>query len=558
MKATEKIKLSSERVQLVGQLKANELKGVAKVKAAKRIQEIVVLLKGGLNNSDGANSADQFHQNLKNELGQIDLTPFERIVQNNEITIDTLQGAVTSTKMLLNSVAVPKVFLDAVQVVSNKVSDGSLLDSLGAKAVELVHDLEQAILGMRNGLMLDSTNIPDATIACGKQIVGLLQDSGWTVTKNGIWSHALESFSFRINANRLYSLDIEVYQNQSNVNVLTTNGINTEEITDFMNGFIEQEQNKLSFSSDSYELKLAQQLIRKYPEECLQLIDVIAQTAATSQVNSGENPTQEQLENNDYHTAKMDISGMKIAIENPVGSIRRGVDENGNAWETQMLAHYGFIEDTEGADGDELDVFIVPGTPHDYDGRVFVISQLDRKGNFDEHKVIIGIASKNQAAALYRAHYDENFNGIGSIHDLSIEDLKSRIYKGTTAMLDSVKPMMLDSWVNDGRYELIPVKKLDVNMLDDGEKEAKATIKEPIVVFTQGSKNYVVHGRKRLEIANKNGELLIPAIAFDAEQGYTKDDIKKAIRQCGSVVHAEALGALIEANASKRLASELA
>jgi hypothetical protein len=430
--------------------------------------------------------------------------------------------------------------------------------STGSKAAELIHELEQAILGMRNGMMLDSTNNSDATASCGKRIIGMLHNSGWTATKNGIWSHALESFSFRINTNRLYTFDIEVYQNNSNVNVLTTNGINTQEIADFMNGFIEQEQNKLSFGSDSYELKLAQQLIRKYPEECLQLIDVIAQTAGTSQINSGENPTQEQLENNDYHTAKLDIAGMKIAIENPVGSIRRGVDENGDAWETQMSAHYGFIEGTEGADGDELDVFIAPGTPHDYDGRVFVIGQLDRKGNFDEHKVIIGIASKNQAAALYRAHYDENFNGIGSIHDLSIEDFKSRIYKGTTAMLDSIKPMMLDSWANDGRYELMPTKKLDLSILDDGEKEAKATIKEPIVVFIQGSKNYVVHGRKRLEIANKNGEILIPAIAFDAQEGYTKDDIKKAIRQCGNIIHAEALGALIEVCASKRLDSALA
>lgn len=53
---------------------------------------------------------------------------------------------------------------------------------------------------------------------------------------------------------------------------------------------------------------------------------------------------------------------MKIAIENPVGSIRSGVDENGfQPWQTQMSAHYGYFEDTLGADGDELDVFVALG-----------------------------------------------------------------------------------------------------------------------------------------------------------------------------------------------------
>jgi hypothetical protein len=60
-----------------------------------------------------------------------------------------------------------------------------------------------------------------------------------------------------------------------------------------------------------------------------------------------------------------------------------------------MSAHYGYFEDTLGADGDELDVFVALGTPHDYDGRVFVISQNDRHGNFDEHKVILGVTKRS-------------------------------------------------------------------------------------------------------------------------------------------------------------------
>ena len=46
MKAMEKIKLSKERVNLIADLKSGNLKGVAKIKASKRVVDIVVLLGG--------------------------------------------------------------------------------------------------------------------------------------------------------------------------------------------------------------------------------------------------------------------------------------------------------------------------------------------------------------------------------------------------------------------------------------------------------------------------------------------------------------------------------
>ena len=442
MKAIEKIKLSSERVKLVNQLKAKELKGIDKILASKRVQEIVTLLKGGSSNAtaDAAPPVDALPDPTAEIVLDpgIDLSPFERIVQNNEITIETLQGAVDSTRLLLNSLSTPKIFIDAVNVVSEQVSSGALLDSLGAAGQDLVFTLD-----------------------C------LISNSAKTI----------------------------------------------------------------------------------------QLVDAQAQTAATSIVNEGENPTQEQLVANDYKTAKVSIAGMPISIENPIGSVRRGVDENGTAWETTMTAHYGYFDDTMGADGDELDVFIAEDVPHDYDGRVFVVNQIDRHGNFDEHKVILGVRSKAMALALYQAHYDENFNGVGSLVEMSLEDLKARIYGGQTALFDSMRGMMLDAWSKDGHYDLLPVTKLDLGRLDDGHKEAKATVKEPIVVYVQGSKNYVIHGRKRLAIAASNAEKFIPAIVVEANEGYTLDDIKTATKKCGSVVHAEALGAMIEICAESRLAA---
>lgn len=550
----EKIKLSSERVGLVAQLKANELKGVDKIRASKRISEIVTLLKGG------SVTATTVPEVPEDPFQNIDLSPFERIVQTGEITIETLQGAVDSTKMLLHSVSTPKVFVDAVNVVSQKASDGSLLDSLGQAGAVLLNELGQlidsdgALEQTKHAGMLDSTNTPDETQRTAGDLKDLFRDSGWMEGSNGLLSNDSEQYQFRINENRLYTFDVEAYQGNIHMQTMTFNGISIQECMDFVNRYIQLVDNQLAFIKPEIGNGFNQSMAQN---NTIQLPDAIAQTAGTSILNAGEKPTHEQLVNNDYHTAKLDISGMKIAIENPVGSTRSGVDENGQPWQTQMSAHYGYFEDTLGADGDELDVFVALGTPHDYDGRVFVISQNDRHGNFDEHKVILGVATKTIAIQLYRSHYDENFSGAGSIVEMSVEDFKSRIYGGKTAMLDSIQGAMMDSWVNDGKFELWPVRKLDLSIIDQGMNEAKATIKEPIVLFHQGSKSYVVHGRKRLEIAKANGEKFIPAITFDAGENYTMDDIKTAIRKCGNIVHAEALGAMIELTASKRLESKL-
>lgn len=428
MNAIEKIKLSSERVKLIGQLKAKELKGRDQILASKRIQDIVNLLKGGRVTAT-TDAVDN----------DVDLSPFERIVRDNEITLETLQGAVESTQMLLNSATTPQVFIDAVQVVSTKVSDGSLLDSLGQSGIDLATQL-----------------------------------------------------------------------------IFTLDGAKT-----------------------------------------ISVVDALAQGASTGILNTGEDPTQAELEANNYKTAKVVIAGMQIAIENPIGSVRRGVDAEGNAWETQMTAHYGYFEGTMGADGDELDVFILPDTPIDYTGRVFVISQLDSRGNFDEHKVILGAVSKVIANQVYRLHYDENFQGQGAILEMSVDDFKARAFNNATAMFDSVHSGLLDSWLDDGRYDLMPFTKLNLSRLGDGAKEPKATMREPIVVYTVGTKNYIIHGRKRIDLAVKNNEDYIPSILIDADKGYTQKDIDNAYRKCGNVVHAQALGAMIEHCASKRAETEL-
>lgn len=562
MKKFEQLKLSRELNGLVSGIQSGEISGVAKIKASRRINEIVGMLGGGDNAADPgdltAAGAEQFHTNLKAAL-DVDLSPFERIVRDNEITIDTLQGAVNSTQMLLNSVEIPKIFIDAVNVVSNKVSDGSLLDSLGQDGIVLLNQLDVLVEQKSEG-MLDATYDGEATQRTANYLKELFVIGGWTENADKLWSNANESFQFRINESRLYTFDIEAYQGNVHIQTITCNGSFIGECLDFINIYVQNIDNRLTYKEDGGDLPpdIDELTAAVTQDNVIQVTDAIAQSASTSRDNKGENPTQEQLIANDYKTAKVVISGMNISIENPIGSVRSGVDQDGTAWETTMSAHYGYFDDTVGADGDELDVFIAPNVPHDYEGPIFVISQVDQRGNFDEHKVVIGVHSKVIAVELYRAHYDENFNGAGSVREYTLEDFKARIYGEKTALLDSVTNQMLDSWIDDGKFELLPLRKLDLGRLDDGKTEAKATIKDPIVVYVQGAKNYVIHGRKRLAIAQNNGEAFIPSIVIEADQGYTIDDLKNARRKCGSTVYAESLGAMIEVCAQKRLTKDLA
>ena len=101
------------------------------------------------------------------------------------------------------------------------------------------------------------------------------------------------------------------------------------------------------------------------------------------------------------------ICGLDVAIENPRGSIRRGRDQNGTPWESVMPADYGYIRRAPSAEGatEWLDCFVGPvRTP---DCPVHVVDGYDPDGNFDEHKVMLGFATRTQAIRAYHDAYGD-------------------------------------------------------------------------------------------------------------------------------------------------------
>jgi hypothetical protein len=141
---------------------------------------------------------------------------------------------------------------------------------------------------------------------------------------------------------------------------------------------------------------------------------------AEQQVDVG--PSEAQKEAGNYRKGHVKIHGFDISIEQPKGSVRSGVDENGKAWQSEMKNTYGYIRETEGRDRDHIDVFVGDNPSNE---KVFVVDQVNpNTGEFDEHKVMMGFNSIDEAEAAYLSNYEEGWQGLGNITETSIEDFR--------------------------------------------------------------------------------------------------------------------------------------
>lgn len=129
--------------------------------------------------------------------------------------------------------------------------------------------------------------------------------------------------------------------------------------------------------------------------------------AASAQVNT--EPTPAQAEAGNYKKGHVTIGEFDITIENPAGSVRKGVDADGKEWSTTMANAYGYIKGTEGVDGDHIDVFLHENMDEWNGRKVFIVDQYNPDGSFDEHKVMLGFNEKDEAMTAYLANYDKTW-----------------------------------------------------------------------------------------------------------------------------------------------------
>ena len=134
-------------------------------------------------------------------------------------------------------------------------------------------------------------------------------------------------------------------------------------------------------------------------------------------------PTEAQKKSGNYKKGHVKFGGYDYTIENPKGSYRSGVDENGKEWKQKMNDTYGYIRGKFGKDGDHLDMFINDKADLDsWNGDVYVVDQVNQDGTFDEHKVMYGYGSLDEAKKAYLSNYEKGWTGLGNITPVSKAD----------------------------------------------------------------------------------------------------------------------------------------
>lgn len=199
-----------------------------------------------------------------------------------------------------------------------------------------------------------------------------------------------------------------------------------------------------------------------------------------------------------------EYKGIPIMIENPVGSVRSGIDLSGNFWEVEMRLDYGFIEDTISMEGEDegLDCFVNFDVDSEW---VFVCRQLTFEGNLDEEKIFLGFRTANQVRQAYAEHYNTR-QFLGQIEAMAFDDFMTFLndyYRpkaakaardtvitddaprigppnfNTTQMFDHTQTGVDNSI---GTEQGIPVRKLERSVGFDGEERELLVTDDPTLV----------------------------------------------------------------------------
>lgn len=123
--------------------------------------------------------------------------------------------------------------------------------------------------------------------------------------------------------------------------------------------------------------------------------------------------------------------GLNISIENRKGSVRVwGSPSDPGGGRTKMHYAYGYIRNTEGADGDQVDCYLGPNMNAD---KVYIVRQMkapDYK-EYDEDKCMLGFDSPEEAKAAYLKQYTSP-KFFGKMDTVSAEKFAEQIKNKTT------------------------------------------------------------------------------------------------------------------------------
>ncbi len=164
-------------------------------------------------------------------------------------------------------------------------------------------------------------------------------------------------------------------------------------------------------------------------------IDAAAHEAATGH-NLRPPPSPAQQRAGNFKKGRIELHGLQLVIEHPRGTYRCGVGADGRAWSSRVAAHYGYFAGTRGADGDPVDVFVGPFPESE---AAWVINQRRADGAFDEHKVMLGFHTEDQARAAYTGSYAPGWAWLQSTVPMQIDQLRAWLYAGPSGEVTSAQ-----------------------------------------------------------------------------------------------------------------------
>ena len=161
---------------------------------------------------------------------------------------------------------------------------------------------------------------------------------------------------------------------------------------------------------------------------------------ALSKAASLAQPTPAQAAAGNYKKRRFYWRGIEISIEQEKGSVRSGVDPDGNKWSVTMKHPYGYLRRTLGVDGDQFDCFIGHNMEAD---NVYVVTAMTpgRWSEPDEQKAMIGFDSEAEARAAFKEHYDDD-RFLGSVKTMTVAEFVAKV-KATNDNPSMIKAMII-------------------------------------------------------------------------------------------------------------------
>lgn len=270
-----------------------------------------------------------------------------------------------------------------------------------------------------------------------------------------------------------------------------------------------------------------------------------ASSPAQRAVNAGapdaaDNPTEGQKRVGNYQKVHLNMDGLRISIENPKGSYRYGTSPDGVKWKSLLACDYGDIRGTEGTDGDPVDIYL---SDHPEKGAVFVIDQIDPKtGKFDEHKVMYGFNSIEDATNTYLACYQKGWKGLGWITPvtkaefkkwLDSSDRKTKPFHEYKSVEPILAPIPNDS-LGFIKKENRPVVKDAQAKQDDPMEGVPPGVKLRSFIDAPATRTAIMDNvleavQKRFPIEDDDVRLELKDIKYEGPQSYTLEQQKAAL-----------------------------